>query len=270
MTDRRSGSMPTSRKTGDPHRIAIGGATGRMGRAIARLAPEHHCVVVGAFAAPSEAGTVVEGVKVVGAAVEAMETAEVVIDFSHASATAGIASACRARALPLVCGTTNLDDAGQRAVEQLAKVAPVLWSPNMSLGVQLLADLVEMAVRRLGVGFDVEILEAHHGKKVDAPSGTARRLVEAVRAGLDADMPLVHGRQGDVGARKRGEIGVHAIRGGDVVGDHTVMLLGQGERIELTHRASSRDVFAHGALRAARYLVGRPAGRYTMKDLLGG
>lgn len=270
MTERRSGSMPTSRKSSDPHRVAIGGATGRMGRAIARLAPEHHCVVVGAFAAASEAGAIVEGVKVVGAPGEAMETAEVVIDFSHASATSALAKACAARAIPLVCGTTNLDDAGQRAIEELARVAPVLWSPNMSLGVQLLADLVEQAVRRLGVGFDVEILEMHHGKKVDAPSGTAKRLVEAVRAGLDADMPLVHGRQGEVGARKRGEIGVHAIRGGDVVGDHTVMLLGQGERIELTHRASGRDVFAHGALRAARYLVGRPAGRYTMKDLLGG
>jgi len=270
MSERKSGSMPTSRTTSDPHRVALGGATGRMGRAIARLAPEHHCVIVGAFAAPGDAGQVVEGVKVVGSPSGVMETAEVVIDFSHASATAALADACRARALPLVSGTTNLDDAGKRAIEELSKVAPVLWSPNMSLGVQLLADLVEQAVRRLGVGFDVEIVEAHHGKKVDAPSGTAKRLVEAVRAGLDADLPVVNGRHGDVGARKRGEIGVHAIRGGDVVGDHTVMLLGQGERLELTHRASSRDVFAHGALRAARYLVGRPAGRYTMKDLLGG
>ncbi|MEO7094816.1 MAG: 4-hydroxy-tetrahydrodipicolinate reductase [Polyangiales bacterium] len=255
---------------GKPHRLAIGGATGRMGRAIARLAPEHHCVIVGAFAAPSEAGTLVEGMRVAATAGEAMENAEVVIDFSHASAVVSLASTCRARALPLVCGTTNVDDNGQRALEELAKVAPVLWSPNMSLGVQLLAGLVEMAVRTLGVGFDVEIIESHHNKKVDAPSGTAKRLVEAVRAGFDADMPLMHGREGDVGARTKGEIGVHAIRGGDIVGDHTVMLLGQGERIELTHRATSRDVFAHGALRAARYLVGRPAGRYTMKDLLGG
>ena len=270
MSSRKSGSMPSARKSSAAHRVAVGGATGQMGRAIARLAGEHQCTIVGAFAAATDAGQTIEGVRVTATPIEAMETAEVVIDFSHASATASIAAACRTRALPLVCGTTNLDDIGQHALEALAEVAPVLWSPNMSLGVQLLADLVEMAVRRLGVGFDVEVLETHHGRKVDAPSGTAKRLVDAVRAGLDADMPLVHGRVGEVGARRRGEIGVHAIRGGDVVGDHTVLLLGQGERIELTHRASSRDVFAHGALRAARYLVGRPPGRYTMKDLLGG
>ncbi|GAC1354132.1 MAG: hypothetical protein NVSMB47_07300 [Polyangiales bacterium] len=171
MSVRKSGSMPSARKTSDAHRVAIGGATGRMGRAIARLAAEHQCTIVGAFAAAGEAGQTVEGLRVAATPLEAMETAEVVIDFSHASATPTIAAACRARALPMVCGTTNLDDAGQHALEELAKVAAVLWSPNMSFGVQLLADMVEMAVRRLGVGFDVEVLETHHGRKVDAPSG---------------------------------------------------------------------------------------------------
>jgi 4-hydroxy-tetrahydrodipicolinate reductase len=257
-------------RAGQPLRIAIAGATGRMGRAVARLAPEHHCQVVGLLAAHEEAGVTLDGVRVEGDAATAIENAEVVIDFSHPSGAVAIAKACRARAIALVGGTTGLGDEAQRAYDELAKVAPVLWAPNMSLGVQVLADLVEMAVRRLGLAFDVEIVETHHGKKVDAPSGTAKRLLDAVRGGLDAAEPAVHGRVGDVGARKRGEIGMHAIRGGDVIGDHTVMLLGQGERIELTHRATSRDLFAHGALRAARFLRGKSPGRYAIKDLLGG
>jgi len=252
------------------HRLAIGGATGRMGRAVARLAPEQGFQVIGALCAPNEAGTMIENVRAVADPATGIENAEVVIDFSHPSAVALLARACRARAIPLVTGTTNLDDDAKRAIDDVAKVAPVLWAPNMSLGVQILADLVEQAVRRLGVAFDVEILETHHGKKIDAPSGTAKRLVEAVRTGLDGSMPTVHGREGEPGARKKGEIGVHAIRGGDVIGDHTVMLLGQGERIELTHRATSRDLFAHGALRAARFLLGKAPGRYSIKDLLGG
>jgi 4-hydroxy-tetrahydrodipicolinate reductase len=261
-----SGRIPVSKAP----RLAISGATGRMGRAVARLAAEHHFTVVGALAAPGDAGIVIEGMKVVADPVEAIENAEVVIDFSHAGAVVPLVRACRARAIPLVSGTTNLADDAKLAIEDLAKVAPVLWAPNMSVGVQLLAEIVEQAVRRLGVGYDAEVIEIHHGKKVDAPSGTAKRLVDSIRAGMDADEPLVHGREGEVGARRKGEIGVHAVRGGDVIGDHTVLLLGQGERIELTHKATSRDLFAIGALRAARFLLGRPLGRYTIKDLLGG
>jgi 4-hydroxy-tetrahydrodipicolinate reductase len=253
-----------------PHKIAIAGATGRMGRAVARLASEHHCVVSGALAAQTDKGKSVEGVNVTDSVDEALEGAHAVIDFSHPGAVAGLAAACKARKIPLVCGTTNLTDEAQRAIEDLAKVAPVLWAPNMSLGVQLLAEIVEIAVQRLGLNFDVEIVEVHHGKKIDAPSGTAKRLVEAVRGGLSAGGKVVHGREGEPGARGKGEIGMHAIRGGDVIGDHTVHLLGQGERLELTHRATSRDLFAHGALRAAAFLLSRPPGRYTIKDLLGG
>jgi 4-hydroxy-tetrahydrodipicolinate reductase len=261
-----SGRLPVSKAP----RLAIAGATGRMGRAVARLAAEHHFTVVGALAAAGDAGTMLEGVRVVADPVAAIETAEVVIDFSHASAVVPLVKACRARAIPLVSGTTNLDDTAKLAIEELAKIAPVLWAPNMSIGVQLLAEIVEIAVRRLGVGFDAEIVEVHHGKKVDAPSGTAKRLIEAVRIGMDADEPVVFGREGEVGARRKGEIGVHAVRGGDVIGDHTVMLLGQGERIELTHKATSRDLFAIGALRAARFVLGKTPGRYAIKDLLGG
>lgn len=241
-----------------------------MGRAVMRLANEHNFLVVGAFGRGDEVGTEIEGVRIVGDPVVAIEAAEVVIDFSHPEAVPAIARACAARAIALVSGTTNLDDTAVRALDDLARAAPVLWAANMSFGVQLLTELVQQATRRLGLAFDVEIVEAHHSKKIDAPSGTARRLVEAARAGFDADSPIVHGRSGQVGARPRGEIGVHAVRGGDVIGDHTVMLLGQGERLELTHRATSRDLFGHGALRAARFLLGRPAGRYTIKDLLGG
>lgn len=257
------------RATG-PRKVAIAGATGRMGRAVARLAPEHHCAVVGALAASTDAGQLVEGIAVTSDAKKAIEGAEVVVDFSHPAAIPALAAACKTKKIPLVCGTTNLPDDAQHALEDLATVAPVLWAPNMSLGVQLLAEIVELAVQRLGLNFDVEIIEVHHGKKIDAPSGTAKRLVEAVRSGLSTGGKIVPGREGEVGARTKGEIGVHAVRGGDVIGDHTVHLLGQGERLELTHRATSRDLFAHGALRAACFLLGKTPGRYTIKDLLGG
>jgi 4-hydroxy-tetrahydrodipicolinate reductase len=143
----------------------------------------------------------------------------------------------------------------------------VLWAPNTSLGVQVLAELVEQAVKRLGDAFDVEILEIHHRRKIDAPSGTALRLARAAKAGR-GELEEVHARDGNVGARKEQELGVVALRGGDVVGDHTVYLLGHGERLELTHRASSRELFAQGALAAARFLRGKPAGRYAFKDIL--
>jgi 4-hydroxy-tetrahydrodipicolinate reductase len=143
-----------------------------------------------------------------------------------------------------------------------------MWAPNMSLGVQVLAELVEQAVKRLGLGYDVEITEIHHRKKVDSPSGTAKRLAEAARAARPA-LREIHGRSGDVGARSDEEMAVYGLRGGDVVGDHTVYLFGQGERLELTHRASNRDLFAHGALVAARFLSGKPPKRYTFADVLG-
>jgi 4-hydroxy-tetrahydrodipicolinate reductase len=138
----------------------------------------------------------------------------------------------------------------------------------MSLGVQVLAEIVEQALKRLGAGYDVEIVELHHRRKVDAPSGTARRLVDAVKAAR-GELTELHGRDGEVGERTAGEIGVFGVRGGDVVGDHTVYVLGPGERIELTHRASSRELFAHGAVFAARYLAGKKAGRYQIADVLG-
>lgn len=259
-------------------KLAIHGATGRMGLNIARLAHLAGDIqLVGAIAAPTDpaigrdlgelAGTGTLGVAVSPEAQAGLLGADVVIDFSNASAVAALLGAAARQKVAVVSGTTNLDEAGRRALDKAAAVVPVLWAPNTSLGVQVLSELVEQAVRRLGPEWDAEIVEIHHRRKVDSPSGTARRLADAVRA-VRPETRELHGRSGEVGARTEDEVGVLAVRGGDVIGDHTVYLLGPGERIELSHRASSRELFAHGALRAARGLVRKAPGLYTIKDVL--
>jgi 4-hydroxy-tetrahydrodipicolinate reductase len=194
--------------------------------------------------------------------------ADVVLDFSIASAVPRLLAVAAGQGIPVVSGTTNLDARGKRALEEASRTTAVLWAPNTSLGVQVLAELVAQALRRLGPDYDVEIVELHHRRKVDAPSGTARRLAETVRS-VRAELREQHGRSGDVGPRSNEELGVFALRVGDVVGDHTVYLLGPGERLELTHRATSRELLAHGALRAARFIIGRKPGLYTIADTLG-
>jgi 4-hydroxy-tetrahydrodipicolinate reductase len=194
--------------------------------------------------------------------------AEVVIDFSTAKAVAQLALLAARQGVAIVVGTTNLDAAAKRALDKASEVVPVLVAGNMSLGIQVLAEAVELAVRRLGLGYDVEIVELHHRKKIDAPSGTASRLAEAVKK-VRPQVRELRGRDGEVGARTDDEMAVFGVRGGDVIGDHTVYLLGDGERIELTHRASNRDLFAHGALRAAEFLAGKKPGRYVIADVLG-
>jgi len=246
-----------------------------MGRAIVRLARDAGVEIACAIAATDVGADVGElagigksGVSVVSdlAALASART-DVAIDFTGAAATAAVADAAARAKIALVSGTTGIDDAARAALDRAAATVPVLWEANMSAGVHALADLVRRAAAALG-GFDVEIVEAHHRLKVDAPSGTALLLADAAREGRDAR--LVHGREGRPGARKSDEIGMHAVRGGDVIGDHHVHFFGDGERIELTHRATSRDVFAHGALRAAKWIAGKPAGRYRMRDVLGG
>jgi 4-hydroxy-tetrahydrodipicolinate reductase len=260
-------------------KLAIFGATGRMGLAIARLAHAAPDVqIVGGVCADGDPGAgrdigELAGVGSVGVVTtpdlaSGLLGADVVIDFSNASVVPQLLNVAARQKVAVVSGTTNLDDAAKKALDRAAQSVPVLWAPNMSLGVQVLAELVEQAVRRLGLGFDVEITEIHHRKKVDSPSGTAKRLAEAARAAR-SELREIHGRSGDVGARTNEEMAVYGLRGGDVIGDHTVYLFGQGERIELTHRASNRDLFAHGALVAARYLSGKPAKRYTIADVLG-
>lgn len=250
-----------------------------MGLAITRLAhAAPDLQIVGASAASSDpqlgkdlgelAGLGSIGVSVTGDVASALLGADVVIDFSVAAAVKPLLALATRANLPVVSGTTNLDGATLAALDRAAETIPVLWAPNMSLGVQVLAELVEQAVRRLGPGYDAEIVEIHHRKKVDSPSGTAKRLADAVRAVRPRVVEL-HSRDGDVGARTDEEVGVLGVRGGDVIGDHTVFLFGAGERLELTHRASNRDLFAHGAIRAARYVVGKKPGRYKFADVLG-
>lgn len=260
--------------------IAIAGASGRMGR----LLVEHILTgddvrLVGALEHPhspeigADAGGLVgkpSGVRIVGEAHVALAHAQVVIDFSSPTATAGVVRAAAAAGVACVVGTTGVTEEGRAAIEEASKRVALVAAPNMSLGVQVLAHLVQEAIKLLGDGFDVEIIEAHHREKKDAPSGTAMRLVEAVQRARAVTLEQVrHGRVGGVARRIPGEIGVHAVRGGDIVGDHTVLLAGDGERIELTHRATSRSVFAAGALQAARWAVTQKPGRYGMADVLG-
>jgi 4-hydroxy-tetrahydrodipicolinate reductase len=201
----------------------------------------------------------------------ALLAADVAVEFSfHAAVPAHVGLAAGA-GKAVVLGTTGLSDAEAAAVRAAARAAPVLWAPNMSLGVNLLFAMVEQAARVLGLDYDAEIVEVHHRHKQDAPSGTALRLAERIAAGRGQEPKSVlrHGREGLVGARPRGEIGMHAVRSGDVVGDHTVSFAVDGEVLSFSHRATSRDALAMGALRAALWLKGRPPRLYDMRDVLG-
>jgi 4-hydroxy-tetrahydrodipicolinate reductase len=258
-------------------RLAVVGASGRMGRAVIRLAAAGGASIAWAVAstdvgrdAGELAGIGPLGVRVVeGLGGVDFAKADVVVDFSTPAVTAALAPLAAARGVALVTGTTGIDETGRQAIAKAATQVAVLAEPNMSVGVHVLARLVEQAVAALD-DFDIEIVETHHGAKIDAPSGTALRLADVAAKARHRDTHPVHGRQGTPGARPKTDIGMHAVRGGDVIGDHVVHLLGAGERLELTHRATSRDVFAHGALKAARWIVGKPAGAYTLRDVLGG
>lgn len=199
------------------------------------------------------------------------ETCDAAIEFSTPEATAAHAALAAAAGTAHVIGSTGLDAAQAAAVRAAAARAPVVWAPNMSVGVNLLFALVERAAAVLGDEYDVEIVEMHHRHKVDAPSGTALGLGRAAAAGrgVDHDKAAARGRDGHTGPRRRGDIGYAVLRGGAVPGDHTVVFAADGERVELGHRAASRDVFADGAVRAALWTRGRPPGLYDMRDVLG-
>ena len=259
-------------------KLALHGASGRMGLAITRLAQaKPEIVIVGAACSSDDprvgrdlgelAGLGALGVVTSPDVSSSLLGAEVVIDFSTAAAVAQLAQLAARQGVAIVCGTTNLDAPAKRALDKASELVPVLQAGNMSLGIQVLAEAVEFALRRLGLGYDVEIVELHHRKKIDSPSGTASRLLEAVKK-VRPDVRELRGRDGEVGARTDDEVAVFGVRGGDVIGDHTVYLLGDGERLELTHRASNRDLFAHGALRAAEFLAGKKPGRYVISDVL--
>lgn len=210
------------------------------------------------------------GVLVTDAA-DAAQGADVWIDFTLPPTIPEHAAAAAARKKPLVVGTTGMNEDAQRAVRDAARSIPIVWSPNMSVGVNLLFALAEKAAAALGLDYDAEIVETHHRHKLDAPSGTALRLAERVAKGRGQDLKkcVCYGREGQTGERPRGQIAIHAIRAGDVVGDHTLSLSIEGERLELSHRATSRDTFAMGALRAAIWVAGRKPGLYDMADVLG-
>jgi len=201
----------------------------------------------------------------------AMEKADVYIDFTSPEAVMINVNKAVRKKLPAVIGTTGLSEKNQTELREISKNFPILWSPNMSLGVNLMYKAVDFMARALGKDFDLEIVEAHHRLKKDAPSGTALKLFEtlAEARGLEKNKCLRTGRVGLTGGRTNEEIGVLAVRGGDIVGDHTVYFCGQGERLELTHRAHSRDTFASGAIRAASWIVGREPGFYSLNDVLG-
>ena len=263
-------------------KIAVVGAAGRMGQRIIACAGDMGNVsVVAAVDAPGcpslgrdagvNAGVASIGVPVTTDLDAACRAADVVIDFALAAGVAGrIACYMRLRT-PFILGGTGLEPRDLAAVARAAKVVPVLHAPNFSLGVNLLFQLVSSAASALNEEFDVEIVEMHHRRKKDAPSGTAIRLAEMVEQGrrLKPDTKRMHGRQGMIGERPPGQIGMHALRGGDVVGEHTVVFAADGERVELAHKAGSRDAFARGALRAALFLVRHAPGAYSMNNVLG-
>jgi len=240
-------------------RILINGFKGRMGQALLACAPQHpELQLAGQADAGDDLGALLGG-------------GEVVIDFSVHTATPGLATLCARQGKAMVIGTTGLSDPERGIVAEAARQVPIVLATNFSTGVNTLFWLTRKAAEILGADYDLEIIEMHHRHKQDAPSGTARTLAEILAEvrGLQLAAAARHGRAGLVGARTKGEIGVHAVRGGDVVGDHTVMFATLGERLELTHKASSRDAFAHGALRAADWVVRQPPGLYSMLDVLG-
>lgn len=259
-----------------PVRLVLLGATGRMGAQLRALAADDLAIeFAGGIGrrAPSDPDPDFPLVDTPADAGAWLRTADVVVDFSAPEALAALCDAlAEARGAPaVVVGTTGLDDALHARLDALAARVPVLVAANFSVGVNLLLALAETAAAALGPDYDVEIVEAHHRRKADAPSGTALALGEAVAAGRQVALPEVRvdGRSGRPGERPRGEIGFHALRGGDVVGEHRVHFLGERERIELAHVAADRRLFADGALRACKWIAGRPAGRYTMRDVLG-
>jgi 4-hydroxy-tetrahydrodipicolinate reductase len=245
-----------------------------MGRAVIEAAVGRSDVVIVAAIdrpdAPGIGGTIA-GVAATADLAAGLDASDVYVDFTSPAATRTIAAIARARRHAAVIGTTGLSATDDAAITALAEVAPVVVAANFSLGVNLMLGLARTAARVLGNDWDAEVVETHHRAKRDAPSGTALAIGRAIAAGHGVDYDAVkrHTRDGDVGARPRGEIGLASVRGGDVIGEHTAYFFGPAERIEITHRASSRAIFAAGALRAAAWVIGKPPGRYDMLAVLG-
>jgi len=265
-----------------PIRVAITGAAGRMGKTLIQtIAETPGLVLAGAFERPGFAqlgadagelaGVGAAGVRITDDLSAAVDRFDTLVDFSVPAATLASLVQCRKSRRRMVIGTTGFDAAGRSAIEAAAREIPIVMSPNYSVGVNVCFKLVEIAARILGDAADVEVTEAHHRNKIDAPSGTALKLGEIVANALGRNLAdcAVYDRHGVTGVRDRKAIGFHSIRAGDLVGDHTVAFAAAGECIEVTHRASSRANFANGAMRAIAWLADKPAGLYSMQDVLG-
>lgn len=258
-------------------RVAITGASGRMGQALALAAEGYQGLRLAAALDHPDAQSIGRpvlpdaSVKIISDVEAALGHCDVVVDFTRPEATLAVLELARRAGKGMVIGTTGFSPSQLADIDTASADIPIVMAANFSLGVNLLRALVARATRSLGDGFDIEIVEAHHRHKVDAPSGTALALGEAAAEarGTSLDAVAVTSREGNTGARASGSIGFATVRGGDVVGDHQVLFLGDGERIEIGHRASSRATFANGALRAASWLHGRTPGRYDMFDVLG-
>jgi 4-hydroxy-tetrahydrodipicolinate reductase len=242
-----------------PLRVAVAGSSGRMGQMLieaVNAAPD--CTLAGTLDIGADVRT-------------GLANAQVLIDFTRPEGTLAHLAACRELGVKAVIGTTGFSDAQKAAIAEHAKHIAIVMAPNMSVGVNVVFKLLDMAARALAEGYDIEIVEAHHRHKVDAPSGTALKMGEVVAAALGRDLKdcAVYAREGVTGERDPSSIGFATVRGGDIVGDHTVMFCGTGERIEITHKSASRATYAQGSLRAARFLADKPAGLFGMDHVLG-
>ncbi len=264
-----------------PCRVAVAGASGRMGRMLieaVRASPD--CVLAGALDVPSSPGIgsdataflgVASGVPITADLGVGLQNADVLIDFTRPEGTLAHLAVCAERGVKAVIGTTGFSEAQKAEIAAHAQRTAIVMAPNMSVGVNVTLKLLEMAAQALSTGYDIEIIEAHHRHKVDAPSGTALKMGEVIAGALGRDLKdcAVYAREGVTGERDPSSIGFATIRGGDIVGDHTVLFAGTGERIEITHKSSSRATYAQGSLRAVRFLRGRAAGMFDMFDVLG-
>jgi 4-hydroxy-tetrahydrodipicolinate reductase len=261
--------------------IAVAGASGRMGRMlIEAIAADPDATLAGALdiaASPSigtDAGAFLgkpAGVAIESDLAKGLANAHYLIDFTRPEGTLKHLEYCAAHGVKMIIGTTGFDDAGKAAIAAAAKQTAIVFAPNMSVGVNVTMKLLELAAKSFSHGYDIEIIEAHHRHKVDAPSGTALKMGEVVAQALGRDLNEVgvFAREGVTGERDPSSIGFATIRGGDIVGDHTVLFAGIGERIEITHKSSSRVTYAHGSLRAAHFLQNHATGLYDMQDVLG-
>ncbi len=276
-----AGPTPASSSAGTPHRIAIAGASGRMGRMlIEAVQAADDCMLAGALDIPAAPALGQDAAafmgKPAGVAITAdiaagLKGAQALIDFTRPEGTMAHLKACRELGVQLVIGTTGFSEAQKAEIAAAAKDIAIVMAPNMSVGVNVTLKLLQMAGQALATGYDIEIIEAHHRHKVDAPSGTALKMGEVIAEAVGRDLKdcAVYAREGVTGERDPSTIGFATIRGGDIVGDHTVLFAGTGERIEISHKSSSRAGYAQGSLRAVRFLSGQKSGLFDMFDVLG-